>query len=222
MAAHALVIRHLLLARAAAIGLHPEPEADSGGRRETDEEALIRQLFEAELAPEQPDEAACRLYHRTHALKFTAPALIEASHILIEARRDVAEASAEAHAALASIRGDEARFRALARARSDCPSGASGGSLGQLRPRDLAPEVERALADLSPGEIADQPVVSRFGVHLLRLDRREPARQLPYEAVASRIRDRLSARAWTTAAARYAAGLLQAAHVEGLSHQAVA
>ena len=220
MAAHALVIRHLLLSRAADMRPAPDPETDPAGRRETDEEALIRQLFEAELAPEEPDDGACRLYYRTHALRFTAPALIEASHILFETRAGAAEARAEAVAALAAIGGDEARFRALARARSDCPSGASGGSLGQLRPRDLAPEVEAALAGLAPGEVGAEPVVSRFGVHLLRLDRREPARQLPYEAVAARIRDRLAARAWTTAAARYASGLARRARIEGLTLEA--
>jgi peptidyl-prolyl cis-trans isomerase C len=217
MAAHALVIRHLLLARAGDLGLAPIPETDEAGRRETDEEALIRQLFEAELAPEEPDEVACRLYYRTHALRFTAPQLIEASHILFEARADAADPMAEATAALAAIRGDEARFRALARTRSDCPSGSTGGSLGQLRPRDLAPEVEAALSALEPGEIALTPVVSRFGIHLLRLDRREPARQLPFEVVAPRIRDRLAARAWATAAARYAGGLARRARIEGLT-----
>jgi peptidyl-prolyl cis-trans isomerase C len=220
MAARALVIRALLLNRAHERGLVPDPEADAGGRRETEEEALIRQLFEAELAPEEPAEAACRLYYRTHALAFTAPALIEASHILFEPRAGLADAEEQARAALATIGGDDARFRALARARSDCPSGASGGSLGQLRPGDLAPEVEGALAALAPGEIAPDPVVSRFGVHLLRLDRREAARRLPYEAVAARIRDRLAARAWTTAAARHVAALAASARIEGLTLEA--
>lgn len=219
-AARALVIRQLLLARAAAIGLQPKPEMEREGRRETDEEALIRQLFDRELAPRNPDELACRHYYRTHALAFTVPQLMEASHILFAVSGRPDDALAEARAALAAIAGDEGRFRGLARARSDCPSGASGGSLGQLRPGDLAPEVENALAGLAVGEVAATPLVSRFGVHLLRLDRREPARLLPFEAVAGRIRDRLAARAWTTAAVRYVAGLGRAARIEGIRLEA--
>jgi peptidyl-prolyl cis-trans isomerase C len=210
MAARALVIRRLLLGRADALGLKAEPEADSEGRRETEEEALIRQLFEQELSPEEPDREACHRYWRTHALAFTAPALIEASHILFEDE-------AEAAAAISAIGGSEPAFRAMARSRSACPSGGAGGSLGQLRPGDLASEVEQALAGLQPGEISAQPVRSRFGVHVLRLDHRTPARTLPFEAVEDRIRDRLRARAWTTAAARHVAQLARGTLIEGLS-----
>lgn len=55
-AARALVIRHLLLSRAHALGLEPEPETDALGRWETDEEALVRQALEAEAIPQEPTE----------------------------------------------------------------------------------------------------------------------------------------------------------------------
>ena len=41
-AARALVIRELLLQRAKHLGLPPEPICDEAGRRETDDEALMR------------------------------------------------------------------------------------------------------------------------------------------------------------------------------------
>ena len=41
-AARALVIRELLLQRAKHLGLTPEPMSEETGRRETDEEALMR------------------------------------------------------------------------------------------------------------------------------------------------------------------------------------
>ncbi len=219
-AARALVIRHLLLDRARLLALEPAPETDPQGRRETDEEALIRQLFERELTPVEPDEAACLRYWRTHSLAFTAPALVEASHILFEDAVDLLSAQARAAAALERIGASEDRFRAIARTESACPSGASGGSLGQLRPGDLAQEVEDALADLEPGQIAPVPVQSRFGAHLVRLDRRVPARPIPFEVVHERIRDRLRARAWTTAATRYVAALGRGALIEGLTLEA--
>lgn len=222
MAAKALVIRHLLLAEARALALAPDPEADGEGRRETEEEALIRRLFDRALSPEMPDEAACRRYWRTHALAFTAPALTEASHILFEPAPGLPPAEERAAAAIRAIGGSEREFRALARAESACPSGAAGGSLGQLRPGDLAAEMEAALARLAPGEIAGSPVLTRFGAHVVRLDRRVSARQVPFEAVAERIRDRLQARAWTTAAARYVAALGRQAQITGLELEAAA
>lgn len=216
-AARALVIRHLLLSRAHAIGLAPAPEADAEGRRETEDEALIRQVFELELEPEEPDQDACHRYWRSHAMAFTAPALLEASHILFEPAPDMEAALLRARAAIATIGGREEAFRDLAKAASACPSGSSGGSLGQLRPGDLTAEVETALHRLQPGQIASIPVCSRFGAHVVRLDRRVEARLIPFEAVQDRIADRLRARAWTTAATRYVARLGRAAVIEGLS-----
>lgn len=219
-AARALVIRHLLLARAHTVGLAPVPETDTENRRETDEEALIRQVFELELVPVEPDEEACHRYWRGHALAFTAPALIEASHILFEPTPDFEAAEVRARAAIATISGREDAFRDLAKVESACPSGSSGGSLGQLRPGDLATEVEAALHRLEPGQTGTTPVRSRFGAHVVRLDRRVPARLIPFEVVQDRIADRLRARAWTTAATRYVAQLGRAAVIEGLSLEA--
>lgn len=59
-AARALIIRRLLLMRAAERGLAPSPEQDALGRWESDEEALIRQVLEAEAPPTQPTPEECR------------------------------------------------------------------------------------------------------------------------------------------------------------------
>jgi peptidyl-prolyl cis-trans isomerase C len=59
-AARALVIRMLLLERAASLSLAPAPETDALGRWESDEEALIRQLLEVEAPLREPTDAECR------------------------------------------------------------------------------------------------------------------------------------------------------------------
>jgi peptidyl-prolyl cis-trans isomerase C len=56
-AARALVIRHLLLERSHELALSPEPETDPLGRWESDEEALVRQVLEAEADPAEPSAA---------------------------------------------------------------------------------------------------------------------------------------------------------------------
>jgi peptidyl-prolyl cis-trans isomerase C len=59
-AARALAIRHVLLERAHELALIAAPEADALGRWESDEEALIRQVLEAEAPPSPPTADECR------------------------------------------------------------------------------------------------------------------------------------------------------------------
>ena len=61
-----------------------------------------------------------------------------------------------------------ARFEDLARQYSEDGSAASGGDLGWAGPGRYVPEFEQALNALQPGQVS-QPVVSRFGVHLIQL-----------------------------------------------------
>lgn len=71
------------------------------------------------------------------------------------------------------IEAGTARFEDLARQYSEDGSAANGGDLGWASPGQFVPEFEQALSMLRPGAIAD-PVVSRFGVHLIQLlERRE-------------------------------------------------
>jgi peptidyl-prolyl cis-trans isomerase C len=73
MAARALVIRTLLLQRARELGLSPAPEADGGGRLETEEEALIRQVIEREAVIASPSEDECRRYYQAAASLHVIP-----------------------------------------------------------------------------------------------------------------------------------------------------
>jgi len=80
------------------------------------------------------------------------------------------------------IEGARARFEDLAKRYSEDGSAASGGDLGWAGPGRYVPEFEAALAALEPGQISD-PLVSRFGVHLIQLIER---RQTQLDARAQR------------------------------------
>lgn len=220
-AGHALAIRALLLHRAFELGLEATPQFDAAGREETREEALIRELLDAEVEVTAPSEAECRRVYDATPERFRTPALSEASHILIEPRGEdqgAVHAARDAAARLiAMLDGGACTFAELARDHSDCPSGATGGSLGQLGPGDLVPEVERVLAGLAPGAVAAEPVRSRFGWHVLRLDRRIDGRQLPFDLVEDRIRLHLESRAWTAVATRYVSDLTAEARRQGVA-----
>jgi len=219
-AARALALRELLLQEARRQGVSVTPDEDEAGRVETDEDALVRALLEQQLELTPVTAEECRRYYEGQLHRFRTPDLFEASHILIEPDgEDEASwqaAEAETRAILAELDDDPELFAAAAREFSRCPTAQQGGSLGQIRRGELVDSVQQALEALPEGTTARTPVRSRFGWHLLRLQRRIPGQTLPFEAVRERIADMLEARAWTLAATRYVAELAQAAEIEGI------
>ena len=219
-ATRALIVRKLLLQRAHALGLTAEPRA-AGGVRETEEEALIRALLEVEIQTPTAGEATCRRYYRNNPARFRGPDLFEPLHILFQARRDdaAAYALAEDRAAhvLATLRADPGRFEALARQFSDCSSAAEGGRLGQVARGDTTPEFEAALISMTPGQVHPEPVRTRYGVHLVRLDRMAGGETPAFEQVRQRIAMYLEEKSWRHAAAQYVALLAGQARIEGFA-----
>lgn len=73
------------------------------------------------------------------------------------------------------IVGGQASFPQMARQYSEDGSAVRGGDLGWSNPGQFVPEFEKAVSELQPGQISE-PVVTRFGVHLIQLlERREVA-----------------------------------------------
>lgn len=219
-AARALVVRTLLLTEARRRGLRPAPESVGEEQYETHDESLIRQLLEDAVAPGEPSEAELRRVYEGLQEKFVTPTLFEPAHILIEPAADDptawSQARAEAEALLARI-GDSRQAFAEAAPRSACPTGAQGGSLGQIRRGELVEEVQAAIESLADGQTGRTPIRSLFGWHLVRLERRIPGRKLPFEVVAPKIRDMLEARGWAMGAALFVADLAEHARIEGVT-----
>jgi len=69
-AARALVIRELLLQEARRFGITGEPMSDGAGRRETDEEAAMRELVAREVRTPKADTATCRRYYKQNRHRF--------------------------------------------------------------------------------------------------------------------------------------------------------
>lgn len=220
-AARALALRALLLDEARARGLVPAPAELEPGRIETPDEALIRQLLEQAVTPEPVDEARLRAIHAAAPDRFRAPTLYEAAHILIpaapgdSAARDRARAMAGALAAeLAKAPG---RFAELAREHSACSSRANGGLMGQIAGGDTVPEFEAALDRLQPGEIGAEPVETRFGFHVVRLDARAEGAVLPFASVLPRLREAEEKAAWLRACRSFVNALTARAEITGVT-----
>jgi peptidyl-prolyl cis-trans isomerase C len=214
------VVRELLLQEARRLGIAAEPKTDDAGRRETDEEALLRALAEREIRTPEPDEDVCHRYYSRNLPRFRSPDIYEAAHILFAASQDdpvvFAEARRQGEAVLAELRRQPERFADLAAAYSACPSAAQGGNLGQITPGQTTPEFEQALLALDPGCITETLVATRYGFHIIRLKRKLEGQQLPFELVADRIADYLRESVARRATAQYIARLVAAAQINGI------
>lgn len=220
LAARALAIRELLRQEADRLGIEAEPIEDEEGRRETPQEARDRALVEREVVVPQADDAACRRYFEQNRRRFRTPDLYEVAHILLPAAPGDAaarQASREAAEALiAELRERPADFAAAAARHSACPSSAQGGNLGQIGPGQTVAEFETALRTMQPGAVHPQPVETRYGLHVVRLERRIDGRELPYEAVRQRIADYLDEAVHRRALRQYVTVLASRAVVTGV------
>lgn len=219
-AASALAIRELLLQEARRLELQAEPITDGAGRRETIEEALVRTLVEQEVVTPTADEADCRRYYEQNRRRFRSPDIFEVAHILLAAAPGDSDARARARsraeALIDALRLAPSQFATLAKLHSACPSRAVDGNLGQIGPGQTVPEFEAALGAMAVGSIHEVPVESRYGFHIVRVNRREDGRQLPFEAVRQRIGDYLDERVRRTAIRHYIAMLAERSVIDGI------
>lgn len=213
LAARALALRELLGQEADRLGIEAEPIEDGEGRRETPQEARLRALVDREVVVPRADEAACRRFYEANRGRFRSPTLFEAAHILLPKGEGARERAA---AIVAELQAHPGRFAALAEAHSACPSSKQGGNLGQVGPGQTVPEFEAALAKLPVGTVAAQPVESRYGLHVVRVDRRIEGRVLPFGLVRERIADYLEEAVQRRALQQYVAILAGRAKLTGV------
>ncbi|MCE2520252.1 MAG: peptidylprolyl isomerase [Alphaproteobacteria bacterium] len=203
-----LVIRTLILDRARAIGI--EGDDDSG---------TFQALIEREVNVPEPTDEECRRYYGNNRVRFRSPDLVEAAHILFAAPADNAQErtrkETEAQRAIDTLSEYPERFGELARAHSACDSRHNDGRLGQVSRGDTVPELETFLFNLDEGQLSPVPVRSRYGIHVVRVDKRISGRQLPYEAVADKVADYLKEASWRRAFRQYVQLLAGNASISG-------
>lgn len=219
-AARALAIRELLLQQSRALSMLPEPLTDDEGRRETDHEALVRAVIEREVDTPEPDEDTCRRYYTQNLRRFCSADLSEVSHILIAADpRDTAARGTALHRARAlidTLATVPEQFGRLAREESDCPSREVDGNLGQISPGQTVPEFEKAVAIIPVGTVHAEPIASRYGYHIVRVNHRMEGRQLPFELVHDKISAYLAEHVGRTAIRQYISVLAGRAVITGI------
>ena len=92
---------------------------------------------------------------------------VKARHILLAGEQ-------EARAVIRELEGG-ADFQKLARAKSVGPSRESGGDLGYFRRAQMVAEFSEAAFAMAPGEFSKAPVKTRFGWHVILVEKRRRA-----------------------------------------------
>lgn len=206
-AAHELVLRTVLLQQADILGIAGD-----------DDEERIDTLLALQVQIPQADEAACLTWYRNNAARYTNGELVEARHILFQvtpgAPLELLRATAEA--VLEELQQHPARFGELAAEYSNCSSGKVGGSLGQLSRGQSVPEFEELAFRLGEGELAGRLLETRFGLHIVQVQRKVAGQLLPFDAVKSEIAAYLDRQSSQRAIHQYLHILVGQAEIEGM------
>lgn len=119
---------------------------------------------------------------------FRVPEEIKASQILFDTRqRKPEEALALANETRKRLLAG-ADFAATAREVSDDPSAkANGGEIGWFARERMAAELSKAAFEMKNAGDISEPILTRFGYHLIRFEGRHPAEVKPFEAVEPQI-----------------------------------
>ena len=213
-AAVALTVRELLRQRAVELGL-ANPDED-------DDESLdmaIDSLISQEVDIPDADEATCRHWYDKNPEKFRTPDMVEVRHILIAGHPEDLEererARATAEDLIRQLKAEPDAFPRLAAEHSRCPSSKDGGHLGQVSKGETVEEFEDAVRRLPVG-LAEQPIKTRYGFHVVEILQRVEGDQLPFAAVHDKIREYLEAGSHQRAINQYIKILAGAADIRGI------
>jgi parvulin-like peptidyl-prolyl isomerase len=152
----------------------------------TDEEieAVSRLVTEAVPRP-QVSEQEIADWRAAHAAELTMPEKVSLRQVLVATLNEAREVKRK----LGNDR-DPRTFDSLARAVSKGPEATVGGYMGNFERGQLPGELEQAAFSLPEGGTSE-PIQSPLGYHVLRVESRQQAREIPLEEARERIRDQL-------------------------------
>lgn len=171
-----LVDRSILAAEARSKGLRDDPGVQ---RRVAYYEAkALRDVYWTQLMSERISDEAAQAYYDEQVASIEPEEEIRARHILVATEE-------EALAVIDEIEAG-ADFADVAKEKSTGPSGADGGDLGYFTSGTMVEAFNDAAFALQPGEIS-QPVQTRFGWHVIKVEDRRMQEIAPFEMVRDQV-----------------------------------
>ena len=212
-----LITQLLLVQKAHKLGLNKNLPKDSDIPVE---ETIIGRLIEKEIAKsEEVSEEECEKYYNEHKAEFFTQEMLELKHILIgatpEKKNERSQAKKLAESLISKLKDSLDQFDFLVDEYSSCPSKETGGTLGRVGRGQTPPEFEKIVFNLGEG-LADKPVKSNFGFHVVYIDKKIPAKQLDYDQVKSDIADMLIEIGHRIEISKYIHQLIDAADIQGV------
>lgn len=184
--------------------------------------ALVSQLINIDCKVPEASERECERFYQQNKAKFTTSPLLEVRHILLAAAPDdVAERLSVkdiAEGMIQTIDNSPSKFDELVVSNSSCPSKAMKGNLGQISQGQTVPEFERHLFKAEQGLIR-YPIETRYGFHIVMVDRKIEGAELPYEYVKDKVKDYLDEKVQRKNIAQYVQQLIQAADIKGFNFE---
>lgn len=186
-------------------------------RSQIDRNTVIQQVITDALADIGPvSQAEIQTFYDENPFYFQTGAQVAARHILISTEGlTTEEEKAEALGRAEAIRADlveGADFAAVAREKSEGPSGPRGGDLGTFGRGQMVAPFEEAAFSLEPGAIS-QVVETQFGYHIIQVTEKVDAEAAPVADVSINIEQYLSQEKQSLAMEAYVEKLRAAASI---------
>lgn len=215
-AAESLIIGELLRQKAIELGLMTA----SVEKNSAEEASALNQLIEQEVPVPLATEQEKQRFFTANKASFSTSPLLEVRHILLAAapddineRLNLKEA---ADKLIEILKVQPMSFADLVARHSACPSKEQQGNLGQITKSQTVVEFEQALFAADQGLI-DYPVESRYGFHIVMVDRKVEGQALSYEQVKDKVAEYLNEKVQRKATAHYIQTLIEQADITGFN-----
>ena len=143
------------------------------------DEMLANFAIEKAISGIKVTDEEIKTFYEEHKDELVGAETVEASHILVDSEEKAKEI-------LASINEGKISFEDAAKEHSSCPSSQQGGNLGEFTRGQMVPEFDAAVFDMQVDEIRG-PVQTQFGYHLIKLNKKNQAKQIPFEEIKAQL-----------------------------------
>ena len=139
------------------------------------DEMLANFAIEKAISGVKVTDDEIKAFYEEHKAELVGGETVDASHILVDSEDKAKEI-------LAEINEGKISFEDAAKQNSSCPSSQNGGSLGEFARGQMVPEFDKAVFEMAEGEITG-PVQTQFGYHLIKLNKKNEAKEIPFEEI---------------------------------------
>jgi len=180
------VEKHLLGKKALASGVQNDAiykETLEKMKKDLALEIWMKKQFDAQKV----SDADMKDFYKKNAKMFKQPDMAKAKHILVKTEAEAKKIIGQ----LKKAKDVKASFVKLAKEKSTGPSGPNGGELGWFDSSKMVKPFADAAFALKKGSYTKKPVKTQFGYHVIYLEDKKKAQNVPFEKAKKNIEQSL-------------------------------